>query len=121
MKNPRREAGLALAEVLIAAVIIAAGGALLVGGLAGANRSADLRVERAVATQLLASEIALLPEAVGGATPTAGTFPPPLADYDWTLDHVPSQTMAPLEELTLTVSRQGRRIHAVSARPLESP
>lgn len=121
MKSPRRSAGLALVEVLVAAVIVAAAGALLVGGLVGANRSADLRVERVVAGHLLASRLALLPEAVSDTTPTAGTFPEPLAGYTWTQTRTPSQMLAPLEELTVTVSRQGRRLDAVTARPVESP
>ena len=67
MKNRCCEEGLSLIELLIASVIAASAAALLLGGLMAANRGAELRIEQALSTQALASELAQLGEHVDGS------------------------------------------------------
>ena len=117
MKNRRCSRGFSLIELLMASVVVAAAGALLVGGLIGANRSTALRVERILSTQLLASELALLDRQLGPDTPTSGHFSPPFEDVQWTLAWTPTPR-APLVEATLTVSRGDHHVDAVTYRQL---
>ena len=123
MKNlPRNKdaEGFSLIELLIASVVVAAAGALLIGGLVAANRSAEVRIDQTLATQLLASQLALLGDQLDPNTPTSGTFPPPLDEFAWTLEwtEVP---LTPLAEATITVTTKNHVAHVVTYRPLVQP
>lgn len=108
--------GFALIELLIAAILIVSAGTLLIGGLVAANRSAALRMDRAVATQALASQLALLDDTLTMQTPTEGTIPG-LQDASWTLSLAEaSPPLTPLINSTLTVTYHGRDTTAVTIR-----
>lgn len=83
MKSRPRNAGFMLAELIVAAVITAAAGALLAGALVAANRSSALRGQRALATQWLASQLALLPETAAPGEQDQGTLPAPSDQVAW--------------------------------------
>ncbi|GEM_PF-5489012 len=82
----RNAAGFVLIELVIAAVLTAAAGALLAGALISVNRSSALRGDRAFSTQWLASQLALLPETATLGAQTSGTLPPPDDAILWTFD-----------------------------------
>ena len=100
MKSRRRDAGFSLIELVMAAVVVASAGALLSGALMATNRSAALRTQRALTTQWLATELALLPDA---ATPghAEGVLPAPNEAVAWTRDTEPAGT----PELPFTIIR----------------
>jgi len=106
-----------MVELLIASVIAASAGALLIGGLVAANRHAELRIERALLTQLLASRLALLEEPLGEQTPTGGTVSSPQGEITWTVEwtQIPD---SPLAQTILTVRRGGHEAHVVTYRRL---
>ena len=115
-----KPAGFALLELLVASVVVSAAGALLVGGLVQANRSAGLRVERMISTELLASELALLDGPVDPQQPSGGPCAPPLNDCAWTLRWTPAP-LVPLAEATLAVERKSGTVHVVTYRPIAEP
>lgn len=118
-----KQDGIALLELLVASVVVATAGALLIGGLVWVNRGAGLRAERIVSTERLASELALLDGPVSQQTPDRGPCTPPLADCAWTLrwQEVPLAP-APLAEATLTIGQPDHTVHVVTYRPLiEAP
>jgi type II secretory pathway pseudopilin PulG len=121
MKSPRRNAaGFSLVELLIASIVVAAGGTLLAGGLVTSNRSAALRLRQLIATQLLASQVALLgDEVVGDAGETGGTYVPPLEAFHWTQrwELVADQ----LARTTVSVSDGSYTAHAVTYLPIKEP
>ncbi len=108
--------GLSLIELLMASIVVASAGALLVSGLLSANRGADLYVERARLTQLLASQLALLDEPLPHDASTQGTFPG-LPDWSWTLQWQASP-FSPLQETTMTVAHQAQAHRVVTYRTL---
>jgi len=121
MKNLRRNAvGLSLIELLMASVLVAAAGVLLVSGLLGANRGADLRVRQILSAQALASQLALLDDHVAGTSgAVSGTLPPPLEAFRWTRQWEPlTDSMA---RLTITVSDGTVTNHVVTDRPIAEP
>ena len=120
MKNRPRNQGFSLIELLIASVVVASAGALLIGGLVAANRSAEARIDQILSTQLLASRLALLSDPLDPSTPTSGTFPSPLDEFTWTLAWTDAP-LAPLAEATLTVETKSRAAHVVTYRPLVQP
>ena len=61
-------------------------GALLASALIFANRSAILRGDRALATQWLASQLAVLPEAATLGAHADGSLPAPEEGTTWTFD-----------------------------------
>jgi len=113
----KRRQGFSLIELLIAATIVAAEGALLAGGLLAANRSMDRRTEQALLTHLLASQSALLDSDLSDQTPRQGTFAAPLDEMAWSLEWVPMPNTS-LVRATLTVEREGRSVNAVTYRRL---
>ncbi len=112
-----KPAGFALMELLVASVVVSAAGALLVGGLVQANRSAGLRVERIVSTELLASEFALLESPLHPQQPSTGPCTPSMDDCAWTLRWTPAP-LVPLVEATLAVERKGSTAPVVTYRPI---
>ena len=87
-----------------------------------ANRSASLRVDRAVSTQALASQLALVDDTVSAQTPTAGTLPTSLGDVSWTLQMTEAEPpLVPLIRTTLTVSYHGHETHVVTDRRSAQP
>ena len=118
-RSPQQQ-GFSLIELVMAAVLLASAGAMLVGGLVAANRSSDARIEQALSTQVLASQFALLDEQITPQTPTRGTVSSPLGEYTWTLEWTKAP-LAPLVEATLTLSRKDRASHVVTYRPLIQP
>lgn len=116
MKSRPREAGFALAELIVAAVLTAAAGALLAGALISANRSNDLRGHRALTTQWLASELALLPEIAAPGTHAAGTLPSPDEDVAWTQDTEADPSGLPLVTVRVQLSG-GQTADVVTSRP----
>ena len=120
MKSKRCNGGFSLVELLMAAVIAAAVGSLLAGGLIAANRSRDIRVEQALSTQLLASQLALLDDEITDQTPTSGTIPTSSGDFTWTLQRVEAP-LPPLVTAELTLNRNGHEAHVVTYRRLQEP
>lgn len=105
---------------MIAAIVVASAGVLLVSGLVSSNRSAEQRMRQSVATQLLASRLALLDDQLQPDTPVEGAFEPPLDESAWALEW--SETLwTPLVETTLSVSHKGQTVDAVTYRPLAEP
>ncbi len=115
-----RQDGFSLLELLMASMVVAAAGALLVGGMVWANRGADLRIEQVLSTQLLASQLALLDGPLSPQTPRSGTCPAPLNEFTWTLQWKDAP-LAPLAEATLTVGRNGHTAHVVTYQPITEP
>ena len=111
------EQGFSLIELLMAAVIVAAVGSLLAGGLIAANRSRDVRVEQALSAQLLASELALLDDELTEQTPTTGTISAAPESFTWTLQRA-GAPLPPLVTATLTLSHNGHNTHVVTYRRL---
>ena len=123
MKSPRcntRAQGFSLIELLIASVVIASVGSLLIGGLIAANRSADLRIEQTLSTQLLASQFALVHDRLSPDMPTRGTWTTPSGEFTWMLTWSPAPR-SPLAETTLTVTKQDHANRVVTYRPLAEP
>ena len=112
--------GFSLIELLIASVIAASAGALLVGGLVAANRSANLRVNAALTTQALATQLALLDDQLTPQMPTSGPCVAALTACTWTLVWTDAP-LAPLVEATLSVSSDDRTAHVVTYRTLAQP
>ena len=124
MKSPRRSAaGFSLVELLIASIIVAAGGTLLAGGLVTSNRGAQLRSQQILVTQALASQLAQLNDQVVGASGQAsGAWPPPLETIRWTKRWEPAVgPMEPLAQVTLAFSDGTYTAHAITYRPVEEP
>ena len=121
MKNPRRSAvGLSLIELLIASIIVAAGGALLAGGLVTSNRGADLRMQQVLSTQLLASQLALLEDQVVGASGgDRGTPPLPPEAFHVTRRWEPVTDQ--MAQTTITVAYGSSTAHVVTYRPVKEP
>ena len=117
---PSPQQGFSLIELLIASVIVASAGALLIGGLVAANRSADLRIDQTLSTQLLASQLALLDDQIDPNTSTSGTFPSPLDAFAWTLEWTDAP-LTPLAQTTLTVTTKSRAAHVVTYRSVVQP
>ena len=113
----RNSRGFSLIELLIASIVIASAGALLVGGLVAANRSSDLRIEQVLFTQALAGRLALLDDELSDQTPTHGTLPAPLDDVSWSLAWADAP-LAPLVQATLSVSRKDHAADVVTYRRL---
>lgn len=107
-----------LIELLMASVVVAAGGAMLIGGLVAANRSRELRIEQLLATQLLAGRLAELDDEIGAETPMSGTFAEPLDEFAWSLEHNDPSPDG-LAQATLTVSHDDHHTHAVTLRRLQ--
>ena len=106
----------------MASLITAAAGALLAGGLVAANRSAALRIEQTLSTQLLADRLALLDERISDATPRSGTFSPSVHGATWTLTVEPAaDPLTPLLKATISVTHQEHMTHVVTYRPLQEP
>ncbi len=101
----------------MASVVAAAAAALLVGGLVAANRSAGLRIEQALSTQLLANQLALLGDQIADDTPTQGAFPEPLGTFSWSLEYADASP-DPLTHVTLAVAHDGHEAHVVTYRRL---
>ena len=127
MKNPPRnrkvlgwgfgvERGFSLVELLIASAIVALTGSLLVGGLMAANRNSELRAQQALAAQQVAGHIALLPDQLAKDAP-AQTACPESTDESCTIEQADAP-LAPLKQLTLTLTVQGHTTHAVTLRPV---
>ena len=114
--KPHACRGLSLIELLMASIVVASAEALLISGLISANRGADLYVERALSTQLLASQLALLDEPLPHDVPTHGTFPA-WPEWSWTLQWQES-AFAPLQETTITIAHQAQAYHLVTYRTL---
>ena len=111
-----------MVELLISSLVVGAAGALLIGGLVAANRSADWRIEQILTTQLLASRLALLDDSLSDTTLRSGIFPAPLDDFTWTLDIAGIDgPLAPLAQGTLTVTRKDHASHVVTYRPVAAP
>jgi prepilin-type N-terminal cleavage/methylation domain-containing protein len=115
--------GFALAELLVASVILASAGALLAGGLLWANRSIEARAQRAHVTQLLASRLSLLEETLTTQEPQAGLFDPPIEGAAWQLELQPVDgTDGVLQRVMLTVTQGGQAASVVTYRPIaEAP
>ena len=114
------EQGFSLIELLIASVVAAAAGALLVGALVAVNRNTELRTERVLSIEALASQLALLDDQLAPKTPTSGTCNSPVTRCEWTLTW--NQTsLRPLVEATITVAHKDRTNHVVTYRPIAEP
>ena len=113
----RALAGFSLIELLMAAVIASSVAALLIGVLIAANRGASLRKDQAVATQLLASQLALLPDTLSLTAPLQGSCEGSYPDCRWRLEHEPTATPS-LEKVVLTLEMQGRVFQASTYRRL---
>ena len=102
-------------ELLMASIVVAMAGAMLMGVLIASNRSAKLRIEHTLLTQLAASQLSLIDDPLTDQTPTQGAFAPPLEDFTWSL----TRTDAPLKTLaqaTLTVSHDHHHADVVTYR-----
>ena len=120
MKNPCcNQRGFSLIELLIAATVVASASALLIGGLLAANRGTDLRIDQVLTTQVLASQLAQMDDALSPQTPTSGSVPS-LEGWTWTLQWNESP-LTPLQETTLTLTHQDRTTRVVTYRPLAKP
>ena len=114
------EQGLSLIELLIASVIVASAAALLLGGLIAANRGSDIRIEQALSTQALASELAQLDEPLASDISTSGVCTLLKDGCQWTLSWVQAP-LDPLVAATLTVRLNGHAYRLVTYRSLAQP
>lgn len=123
MKSRRRSAaGFSLVELLIASVIVAAGGTLLAGGLTTANRGAQLRRQQILMIQALASQFAQLDDQMVGASGQAsGTLPPPLEMMHWTRRWEPVSDDDTRASVALSVSDGTATAYVVTSRPIQAP
>ena len=126
MKSPRRkrsrrvQGGFSLVELLIAGVIIAMTGSLLIGGLMSANRSGELRASQAIATQLVAGQLALVDDSVTLSDANKGACPEPYPDSTWVLEQQDTP-LASVKRIQLTVTHEGHDIHVATYRRLKEP
>ena len=118
--GPWGSTGLSLVELLIAAIVVAAAGTLLIAGLLTVNRGAEQRLRQIATTQVLASQLALLDDHVGE---DGGILPPPPEPFQVTRRWEPAEgPMHPLAKATLTVSDGTYTAHAITYRRVqESP
>lgn len=119
-RGSRALAGFSLIELLMAAVIASSAAALLIGVLISANRQASLRKEQAVASQVLATQLALLDDALTSATPSEGACAAAPSGCRWKLEHTPT-VIPQLEKVVLTVETEGRSLRASTYRRLIEP
>lgn len=112
--------GFSLVELMIAGVIIAMTGALLIGGLLSANRSAEMRARQAVTAQLLASQLALIDGKINTDSPVKGNFSGAYADSTWQIEQYDT-AVASVKQVQLTVNHQGYAAHAATYRILKDP
>ncbi len=115
MRGRRIQRGFSLIELLIATSLAAGAAALLAGGLLAANRIADLRMERAVLTQLLANRLAELDDPLPIDESASGSFSSPYDGYTWALERLNS-TKESIGVFTLRVTHEGHTVDAVTAR-----
>jgi type II secretory pathway pseudopilin PulG len=108
---------LSLVELLIASIVVAVAGTLLAGGLVTSNRGAARRFQQILATQLLASRVALLDDHVAAASgELSGTFPSPLEAFHWTQRW--ESVADSMARLTIAVSDGTATTHVVTYRPI---
>ncbi len=117
-QNP--EHGFSLIELLMASVIMAAAGALLMGGLVAANRGADRRIEQSLMTQTLANRLALLDDQPASINVVHGTDETPLGSIAWEVQWH-DMSGVPLTEATVTVTHNDRTTRLVTYRALPAP
>ena len=121
--GPWGSTGLSLVELLIAAIIVAAAGTLLIAGLLTVNRGAEQRLRQIATTQVLASQLALLDDHVVGVSGADGGLLAPAPEpfhvtRRWEQIEGP---MHPLAKATLTVSDGTYTAHAVTYLPIQEP
>lgn len=115
----RHQQGFSLIELMIAAVVTASAAVLLSGSLVSANRSASMRIDEIVLTQLLADRWAQLDDPLPSTQPQHGTCPPPFDDATWTLTAEPLEgPLASLAKTTLTMEHHDHAISLVTDRAL---
>ena len=121
MKSLQRNAGFLLAELIVATVLVASAGALLSGALISANRAAALRGDRALSTQWLASQLALLPETAALNAHADGTLPSPDDAIAWTFETAAAEP--PLSSLAAIHWRLagGQSADVITYRPITEP
>ena len=116
----RHRSGFSLIELLIAGVIIAMTSSLLIGGLMSANRSGELRVQQAIATQLIANQLALTDDSVAPDDTNKGGCPEPYKDSTWILEQQETPIVS-VKRIQLTVTHQGHDFHVATYRRLKEP
>ncbi len=104
-------------ELLLAAVLVAAAGSLLVGGLVQATRGTEARWAQMTRAQLVAGQAALLPDTLNTQTALGGALEPAGAG-EWTLTVADGTGLAaPLKAVTVTVRADDATAQTVTARP----
>lgn len=111
-----------MVELLIAASVLAIAGSILIGSLICVNRSAELSIERTMATHLLANQLALLDDRIDEQTPQHGTVTIAPEEFAWATDVADAQgVLAPLQQVTMTVTHHGHMSRLVTYRQPPAP
>ena len=107
--------GFSLIELLLASVLVASAGALLMASLVTANRSASIRADQALLGQFLSSQLALLDDPLPAALPGSGPLPQPFDDRT-ALVAISAMPLTVLQEATLGVEHGAHRAALVTWR-----
>lgn len=119
----RGRGGFSMIELLMASILIAGAGGMLIASLVSANRSASMRAEQALLGQFLASQLALLDDPLPAVLPESGPLPQPFQDHAAlvTVGGLPPTT---LQQAALSVEHGAHRVALVTWRrpvPDEQP
>lgn len=107
-----------MVELLIAASVLAIAGSILISSLVSVNRSAERSIERTMVTHLLANQLALLEDHADAQTTQQGTVTLAPDEFAWATDVADAAGMlAPLKQVTMTLTRDGRISRIVTYRP----
>jgi Tfp pilus assembly protein PilV len=110
----RHSRGFSLIELLLASVLMAAAGALLMASLIAANRGASLRSDQALMAHALASQLALLDDPLPAVLPEAGPMDEPFETHTATVDL--GATESSLQEAALGIEHGAHRAALVTWR-----
>ena len=111
-----------MVELLMAAGVLAIAGSILISSLVSVNRSAELSIERTVATHLLANQLALLGDRTDEQTAQHGTITIAPEEFTWATDVADAGgILAPLQQVTMTVTHHGHMSRLVTYRQPPAP
>ena len=106
----------------MAAVVLAIAGSILISSLVSVNRSAELSIERTVATHLLANQLALLGDRIDEQTAQHGTIAMVPDEFAWATDVADAGgILAPLQQVTMTVTHHSHMSRLVTYRQPPAP
>ena len=106
-----------MVEVLIASILVASAGLMLGSGLLASNRAAQQRRLQLMTTEIVASQLALVPDAVVTGASADGTVNTPSGMLAWELTATPVAG-SPLAEAVLSVTGPHIAVRATTYRPV---